>query len=84
MVVKVKRKRYIVVKGRVKPCVFFDGTYSIVRTINLEKKKVLEKLNTNKTINRTIVTTGSIKKAKKVIEEMQKMEEKENGTKYGL
>jgi hypothetical protein len=84
MVVKRKRKRYIVVKGDTDAKPFSDEAYFIVKTTNLKQKEVLEKLNTNKTINRTIVTTGSIKKAKKIIEEMKKMEEKENGTKHGL
>ena len=68
----------MVVKGRVRGSVFYDGTHSIVRTNHRELERTIKKLNSNKALQ-SVVTTGTIKRAKDIIKEVNG-----NGTKYGL
>lgn len=71
MVVKTKRRRYIVVEGESRGAVYKENSYSVIRTDNLNKERTIKRLNSNKSIH-TLVTTGSIKKAKRVIQEIKK------------
>ncbi len=79
MVVKTKRRRYIVVEGESRGAVYTENRYSIIRADNRNKERIIKRLNSNKSFH-TIVTTGSIKKAKRVIRE----KEVKNGTEHGL
>lgn len=79
MVVKTKRRRYIVIEGEGRGAVYKENSYSVIRTDNLNKDRAIKRLNSNKSFH-TILTTGSIKKAKRVIKE----KEVKNGTKHGL
>jgi hypothetical protein len=66
---KTLRKRYVVVRGVVKRSVYTDGFYSIVRTDNKNEEETIKRLNSNKSLH-TVVTTGTVKKAKRVVKEM--------------
>jgi RNase P/RNase MRP subunit POP5 len=66
---KTLRKRYVVVRGVVERSVYTDGLYSIVRTDNKREEGTIKTLNTNKSLH-TVVTTGTVKKAKRVVKEM--------------
>jgi hypothetical protein len=74
---KDRRKRYIVVSGRARGAVYAEDGYSIVLSDNRSVEETIKRLNSNKSLH-TIVTTGTIKKAKRIIEEVK------DGTKHGL
>lgn len=74
---KDRRKRYVVVLGEAPRALYREGGYSVVRADHLSAGDVIKRLNSNKSLH-TIVTTGTIKKAKRIIEEVK------DGTKHGL